>query len=70
MLICHNGSLKFLTNLILISKLTSAFLFEQIELRVQAITSVPAVPIICDGNRVNQGLFFLNPILPFLKNHG
>ena len=52
MLICLNGGPKFLTKLIRISKLTSAFLFEQIELTVQAITSVPAdvKAIICDGN--------------------
>ena len=51
-LICLNGGLKFLTKLILISKLTLAFLFEQIELTVQAITSVPTdvKAIICDGN--------------------
>ena len=56
MLICLNGGPKFLTKLIPISKLTSAFLFEQIELTVQAITSVPAdvKAIICDGNLVNQ----------------
>ena len=52
MLICPNGGPKFLTKLIPISKLTSAFLFQQIELTVQAITSVPAdvKAIICDGN--------------------
>ena len=55
MLICLNGGPKFLTKLIPISKLTSAF-FEQIELTVQTITSVPAdvKAIICNGNRVNQ----------------
>ena len=42
MLICLNGGPKFLTKLIPISKLISAFLFEQTELAVQAITSVPA----------------------------
>ena len=42
MLICLNEDPKFFTRLIAISKLTSAFLFEQIQLRVQAITSVPA----------------------------
>ena len=51
MLICLNGGPKFLTRLIPISKLTSAFLFEQIESTLQAITSVPTVKsIICDGN--------------------
>ena len=40
MLTCLNGCPKFLTRLIPISKLTSAFLFEQIKLTVQAITSV------------------------------
>ena len=52
MLICLNGGQKFLTKLIPISKLTSTFLFEQIELTVQAITSLPAdvKAIICDGN--------------------
>ena len=57
--------------LIPISKLTSAFLFEQIELTVQAITSVPAdiKAIICDGNQINQAFFF-NYILHFLKNLG
>ena len=58
-LICLNGGsggLKFLTKLIPISKSTSAFLFEQIELTVQAIASVPAdvKAVICNGNRVNQ----------------
>ena len=42
MLICLDGGPKFLTKLIPISKLTPAFLFEQTELTVQAITSVPA----------------------------
>ena len=42
MLICLNRGPKFLAKLIPISKLTSAFLFEQIELTVQAITFVPA----------------------------
>ena len=67
MLICHNGGPKFLTKLIPISKLTSAFLFEQTELTVQAITSIPAdvKAIICDGNRVNQSFFFKSyPTLP------
>ena len=52
MLIYLNGAPKFLTKLIPISKLTSAFLFKQIELTVQAITTVPAdvKAIICDGN--------------------
>ena len=56
LLICLNGDSKFLKKLIPISKLTSAFLFEQIELTVQAITSVPAYVkvTICDGDRVNQ----------------
>ena len=59
MLICLNGGPKFLTKLIPISKLTSAFSFEQIELIVQAITSLPAdiKAIICDGNQVNQAFF-------------
>ena len=50
--VCLNEDPKFLTRLILISKLTSTFLFEQTELTVQAITSVPAdvKAIICDGN--------------------
>ena len=70
MFICLNGGPKFLTKLIPISKLTSAFLLEQIELTVQAITSVPAnvKAIICDGNQVNQTFF--NYILHFLKNLG
>ena len=42
MLIYLNGGPKFLPKLIPISKLTSAFLFEQTELTVQAITPVPA----------------------------
>ena len=52
MLIYLNGGPKFLTKLIPISKLTSAFLFKQIELTVQAITYVPAnvKAAICDGN--------------------
>ena len=52
MFICLNGSPKFLTKLIPISKLTSAFLFEQIEF----ITFVPAdvKAIIYDSNQVNQ----------------
>ena len=60
------GSPKLLTKLIPISKLSSAFLFEQIELIVQAITSVPAdvKAIICDSNQVNQAFFKLYPTLP------
>ena len=60
-LICLSGGPKFLTKLIPISKLTSAFLFEQTELTVQAITSVPAdvKAIICDGNWVNQAFLKL-----------
>ena len=56
MLICLNESPKFLIKLIPISKLTWAFLFEETELSIQAITSVPddVKAIICDGNRVNQ----------------
>ena len=71
MLICFNGGPKFLIKLIPISKLTSAFLFKQTELTVQAITSIPAdvKAIICDGNRVNQA-FFKNYIQHFLKNLG
>ena len=62
MLICLIWGPKFLTKLIPISKLTSAFLFKQIELIVQVITSVPAdlKTIIYDGNQVNQ--FFLKII--------
>ena len=65
-LIYLNESPKFLTKLIPISKLISAFLFEQIELTVQAITSVLAdvKAIICDGNRVNQPFLKLYPTLP------
>ena len=65
MLIYINGGPKFLTKLILISKLTSAFLFEQIELTVQAIPSVltDVKGIICDGNQVNQAFFKLYPTL-------
>ena len=65
-LICLNGCPKFLKKLIPISKLTSVFLFEQTELTVQAITSVPAdvKAIICDGNRVNQAFLKLYPTLP------
>ena len=59
MLICLNGGPNFLTKLIPISKLTSAFLFKQTELTVQAITFVPAdvKAIIYDCNRVNQAFF-------------
>ena len=59
MLTCLNGGPKFFTKLIPISKLTSAFLFEQIELTVQAITSLPAdvKAIICNGDQVNQPFF-------------
>ena len=66
MLICLNGGPKFLTKLIPISKLTSAFLLEQTELTVQAITSVPVdvKAIICDGNRVNQAFFKIYSTLP------
>ena len=66
MLICLNGGTKFLTKLIPIWKLTSAFLFEQTELTVQATTSVPAdvKAIICDGNGVNQAFLKLYPTLP------
>ena len=61
MLICLNGGPKFLTKLIPISKLISAFLFEQIELPVLAIISVPVdvKAIICDGNWVNQAFLKL-----------
>ena len=44
MLICLNGGPKFVTKLIPISKLTSAILFEQTELTVQAITFEPTLP--------------------------
>ena len=66
MFICLNGGPKFLAKLIPISKYTSAFLFQQIELIVQAITSVPAdvKAIICDGNQVNQAFLKLYPTLP------
>ena len=66
MLICLNGGTKLLTKLIQISNLTSVFLFEQIELTVQAISSVPAdvKVIICDGNWVNQAFLKLYPTLP------
>ena len=42
-----------------ISKLTSTFYFEQIELTFQAIISIQAdlKDIICDGNTVNQAFF-------------
>ena len=52
MIISLNRCLKFLTRLISISKLASAFLFGQTELTVQAITSVPinVKTIACDGN--------------------
>ena len=65
MLICLNRDPKFLTKLIPISKLTSAFLFEEIELTVQAITFVPAdvKAIIWDGNQVNQAFLKLYPTL-------
>ena len=69
MLIClGGGGERLLTKLIPISKLTSAFLFEQIEWTVQAISSVPAdvKAIICNGIWVNQA--FLNYIPHFLKN--
>ena len=67
MLTCLKGGSKCLTKLIPISKLTSTFLFEQIELLVQAITSAPAnvkAIIICDSNRVDQAFFRLYPTLP------
>ena len=64
-LICLNGGPKFLTKLIPIFKLTSAFLFEQIELSVQPISSVPAdIKAIRVGNRVNQAFQKLYPTLP------
>ena len=66
MLICLNGGPKFLSKFIPISKLTSAFLFEQNELTVQAITSLPAdvKAIICDSNQVNQAFLKSYPTLP------
>ena len=66
MLRCLNGGPKFLSKLIPISKLTLTFLFEQTELTVQAITSVPTdvKAIICDGNQVNQTFLKLHPTLP------
>ena len=69
MLMCLNGDTKFLTRLIPISNLTSAFLFEQIELTVQAITSVPADvnAIIWIAIKLSS---FKNDILHSLKNFG
>ena len=66
MLICLNRGPEFLTKLIPISKLTSAFLFEQIEFTVQAITLVPAdvKAFICDRYQVNQAFLKLYPTLP------
>ena len=66
MLICLNWGPKFLTKLIPVWKLTSAFLFEQTDVTVPAITSVPTdiKAIICDGNQVNQAFFKLYPTLP------
>ena len=58
MLICFNGGPKFLTKLIPISKLTSAFLFEQTELTDQAITSVPA-SVLYMRWRSNKSSYFL-----------
>ena len=68
MFIYLNGDQKFLTKFNPISKLTSAFLFEQSELTAQAITFSPAdvKGIICVSNRANQASF-LNHILHFLK---
>ena len=59
MLICLNRGPSFLTKLIPISKLTSAFLFEQSELTVHAIRCVAAAVkvSIYNGNRVNQVVF-------------
>ena len=57
---------NFLQNWFQFQNLASAFLFEQIELTFQAITSVPAdiKAIIFDGNWVNQAFLKLNPTLP------
>ena len=66
MLICLNGGPKFISKLLPVSRLTSAFLFEQIETTVQAISSTSAnvKAIICDGNHVNRGFFKLYPSVP------
>ena len=53
------GSSKFLIRLIPISKLTSAFLLEQIELTIQAITciSTDVKAILCDGKPSKLSFF-------------
>ena len=59
MAVCLNGGRKVLIKIMPISKLRSAFLFEQINLTHQKVDSVSAnvKAIICDGNRVNQAFF-------------
>ena len=71
MFICLNGGPKFLIRLILISKLTPAFLFKQTELTVQGNTSVAAdvKAIIHDGNQVNQIFYITLPENPWLTEY-
>ena len=64
--LCLNGGPKFLTKMIPVARLHSAFLFEQINLSAQSITSACAdvKAIISDGNRTNQAFLKLYPTIP------
>ena len=59
MIVCLHGGPKFLSNKLLISKLNSGFLLEQIDVTNQAIISAGGrvKSIICDGNGTNQAFF-------------
>ena len=64
--ICLNGGRKVLIKMMPISKLRSAFLFEQINLTNQKFDSVSAnvKAIICDGNRIIQASFKMYTFVP------
>ena len=66
MVLCLNGGPKFLTKMIPFSRLCSAFLFEQIKLNAQSITSASAdvKAIISDGNCTNQAFLKLYLTIP------
>ena len=66
MAVCLNGGPKVLIKMMPISKLRSAFLFEQINLTNQKFDSVSAnvKAIKCDGNRVNQAFFKMYTFVP------
>ena len=61
--LCLNGGPKFLTKMIPVARLHSAFLFEQINFRVTS-ASADVKAIISDGNRTNQAFLKLYPTIP------